>query len=583
MRRLTMPEVIVTNPAEDAAQRALDEVFKCIRDKKSFRLEAGAGAGKTYSLIKALQLIIDEEGAILARRCQKVACITYTNVATEQVTKRTDANSIVLASTIHSFCWEICKSFQPALRTEVMKISPLADKIIGVGGIGARRIAYDLGHRHITNDEVLLHHDDVLSIMVLLMEIPKFRRILAARFPVLFIDEYQDTNASFAQSLIQHFVGPCEGPLIGLFGDSWQKIYKAGAGYIDHENLYFIGKKANFRSVSAIVNVLNRIRPDLAQEVSDPAAVGTVIVYHSNGFTGNRQTGSHWAGDLPSEEGHKYLSTLREKLVNDGWCFETGSTKILMLTHNTLATEQNYSRLWDIFPYNDSLLKKEDPLIAFLADTVEPACAAFLARRFGQMFSIIGRESGKLSGLSEKQDWARDMQHLVVLRETGTIGDVINLLKTTQKPILPSSVLEFERQLSRATHDEIQACSTLSQFERFRLLQYSEFMALASFINNHTPFATKHGVKGAEFENVLVVLGRGWNQYNWSQFLEWFPDQYPPNKNESYIRNRNLFYVACSRPKKNLVLLFTQLLSTGALATLERWFGAENIHEFNPT
>ena len=26
---------------------------------------------------------------------------------------------------------------------------------------------------------------------------------------------------------------------------------------------------------------------------------------------------------------------------------------------------------------------------------------------------------------------------------------------------------------------------------------------------------------GAEFENVLVVFGRGWNNYNWNDFLEW--------------------------------------------------------------
>ena len=71
-----MPEVLVANPAEVAAQRALDEMFRCIRERKSFRLEAGAGAGKTYSLVKALQLIIDEEGAHFVRRHQQDESIT---------------------------------------------------------------------------------------------------------------------------------------------------------------------------------------------------------------------------------------------------------------------------------------------------------------------------------------------------------------------------------------------------------------------------------------------------------------------------------------------------------------------------
>lgn len=35
-----------------------------------------------------------------------------------------------------------------------------------------------------------------------------------------------------------------------------------------------------------------------------------------------------------------------------------------------------------------------------------------------------------------------------------------------------------------------------------------------------TSFATQHSVKGAEFENVLVVLGGGWNHYNWPLLLE---------------------------------------------------------------
>ena len=41
--------------------------------------------------------------------------------------------------------------------------------------------------------------------------------------------------------------------------------------------------------------------------------------------------------------------------------------------------------------------------------------------------------------------------------------------------------------------------------------------------------------------------------------------------------DRNLFYVACSRPQKRLAILFTQLLSPGAMATLENWFEADAV------
>jgi DNA helicase II / ATP-dependent DNA helicase PcrA len=577
-----MTDVLVVNPAEVAAQRSLDEMFRCIRDRKSFRLEAGAGAGKTYSLVKALQYIIDEDGGRLVRRHQRVACITYTNVATDEVTRRTDGNHAVQASTIHSFCWEMLKSFQAVLRIEVMNIPQLAEKINEVGDIGTRQICYDLGHRRVTETEVLLHHDDVLKLMVALMERLKFRRILASRFPVIFIDEYQDTDSAFAESLIRYFVAPNEGPLVGLFGDSWQKIYRTGAGLIEHANLQLIKKEANFRSVPNVVNILNRIRTDLPQYVSNPVAVGSAKVYHSNGFVGQRQTGGHWGGDLPSNDAHRYLSALRGVLTSDRWDFSPQNTKILMLTHNVLAAEQHYSQILGVFEYSDSLLKKEDPHIEFLVDIVEPVCAAFSARKFGEMFSVIGRKVGRLSNFAEKRDWTRDLQRLVELRTTGTIGEIIDLLRETRKPILPDTVIKTEKKLAEATRDEIDASRILRQIEQLRRLPYSELIALAGFINDHTPFSTKHGVKGAEFENVLVVLGRGWNQYNWNQFLEWFPNRYPQDKDESYIRNRNLFYVACSRPKKNLALLFTQELSSIALCTLESWFGSENIFAFAP-
>ena len=577
-----MPEAVALSPAEAAAQEALDQMFQCIHERRNFRLEAGAGAGKTYSLVKALQRIIDDEGPELIRRHQKLACITYTNVATDEVTKRTDGHPAIQASTIHSFCWELCKNFQSILRQEVLKIPRLNEKIEEAGGIGGQRVGYDLGHRRVTEEEILLHHDDVLKLMVALLELPKFRRILTARFPVIFVDEYQDTDAEFANSLIQNFVDAREGPLIGLFGDSWQKIYRTGAGAIEHDNLHPIGKEANFRSVLAVVDVLNRIRPDLPQEVSDPAATGTVKVYHSNNFGGQRQTGGHWGGDLPAEDAHAYLTALREQLTNSGWDFSPRKTKILMLTHSILAAEQNYRQILDVFEFNDSLFQKEDPHIAFFADTVEPACAAFAAGKFGEMFSVIGRKVGRLTNMADKRAWARNMQRLVELREAGTIGEVIDLLKETRRPRLPDAVMRTERRLAEAGREEIDESRTLRQIEKLRPLPYTELISLAEFINDHTPFSTKHGVKGAEFENVLVVFGRGWNQYNWNQFLEWFPDRYPANKEDSYVRNRNLFYVACSRPRKNLSLLFTQELSADALNTLEEWFGPENISDFIP-
>ena len=563
-------------PAEQAANKAIQSVFQSIRECKNFRLEAGAGAGKTYTLVEALRFVLRERGLKFLKLQQQIACITYTNVASEEITSRTDGHPAVHSSTIHAFCWLLIKAFQPYLRSNLSTIEGWPERLEEVGGIGQRRIEYDLGHRRAKPEDsaVYLGHNDVLELTVSLMEQPKFRTLMAARFPILFIDEYQDTNAAFAQSLVRHFIEPKQGPLIGLFGDSWQKIYGDGCGLVSHGNLTAIGKEANFRSTTAIVDVLNKMRPDLPQRVRNPGLIGSAVVYHSNAWNGTRRTGSHWDGDLPPDQGHKYLEMVRHRLANEGWDFSPGTTKILMLTHNILATEQNYSNLAGVFQYNDSFIKKEDPHIAFFADTLEPLCVAYLAQRYGQMFSILGTSSATILTLDNKREWTDDMNRLIELRDSKTIGDIIDYLKIARYPGLSDAVRDREAALSKASAEAVAESRSLSELGKLRAIPYKEVVFLAQFLSEHTLFSTKHGVKGAEFENVLVVLGRGWNQYNWKQFLEMHGNLIPANRVAAYERNRNLFYVACSRPKNRLALLFTQLLSPAALATLSDWFGA---------
>ncbi len=566
---------VVPSPAEEAAQEALEKVFTCIRQRKSFRLEAGAGAGKTYSLVKALRLVIDEQGIELERRSQRVACITYTNIASNQITSQTDRHPVVHSSTIHSFCWSLINGFQPFLRRKLPELGKWHERLDEIGGIGERAVSYDLGHPRAKPDDpsVFLGHDDVLALAVSLMEEKKFRNVLTSRFPIVFIDEYQDTNGDFAQSLLTHFIATKTGPLIGLFGDSWQKIYGDGCGLIDHSNLTIIGKEANFRSAKTIVNMLNRMRPELPQQVKDPNATGTVAVYHTNEWTGTRRTEGNWAGDLPAQDAHNYLQAVRTLLQAAGWDFSPQKTKILMLTHNVLAAEQNYSGIAGAFRYNDSFAKKESPHIAFLVDVVEPACAAYENKRFGEMLSVLGARSLTINSSDDKREWAETMNGLLAIRQTGTIGQILDYLRDTECPPLPRAVRDTEMELSRASSEEIDESRTLNEINKLRKVPYQEIVTLTQYLSEYTPFSTKHGVKGAEFENVLVVFGRGWNQYNWDKFLEWSQQGVPADKQAAYERNRNLFYVVCSRPKRRLALLFTQKLSSSALKTLSQWFG----------
>lgn len=573
-----MTSELALNPAEQASEEALERIRTCLVEGRSFLLEAGAGAGKTYSLIETLKYLIADRGNDLVSKHQQIACITYTNVAADEITSRTDSHPAIHSSTIHAFCWSLIKDFQPFLREKLPDIAAWIDKIDEAGGIENQRVIYDLGYRRIDDTEITLHHDDVLSLVVKLLHVSKFKALFSKRYPILFIDEYQDTEIQFSETLKTCFLDTNVGTIIGFFGDHWQKIYGTGCGKIEHPNLEEIGKEANFRSVPVIVNSLNRLRSDLPQQVRDPDAQGMLSVFHTNNWRGNRRTDNHWQGDLPSEVAREYFENIKTQLGEDGWDFSPEKTKILMLTHKLLATQQGYSSIEKTFRYNDAFIKKENSHIAFLVDMLEPVCIAYENKCFGEMFSLLGRRTPLLTSHRDKVTWARDMDALLVLRQSGTIGEVIDHLIQTRRPRLPDSVESKERKLIEWLQEEDREESrSLSELNKLRTIAYSELIALSNFLNDSTPFKTKHGVKGAEFENVFVVFGRGWNHYNFNQFLEWAGGNVPSGKEATFERNRNLFYVACSRPKKRLCLLFTQELSVDALQTLSNWFGNDSI------
>jgi len=568
------------SPAEVASRRALEAMYACLEAGESFRLEAGAGAGKTYSLIKALRFLVERNQRILPRRSQKIACITFTNVAKDEIAARTDRNPLVFCETNHAFCWSLINGFQKSLRTLVEVMPTWQERIVEAGGsLGGRVIEYSLGHRSICEGRVSLHHDDILPLTISLMDHAKFRRIVTDRFPIILVDEYQDTDADWIEAIKTHFLGQPGSPLFGFFGDHWQKIYGNGCGKLEHPDVTEIGKEANFRSVKTIVDCLNRMRPELRQFVEDPAAVGRVRVFHTGNWTGQRQTGAHWGGDLPSPEGHDALERVKANLVEDGWDLSPSDTKILMLTHRLLASEQGYSSLPATFRFKESFTKKEDAHIAFFVDELEPACDAFVARKYGAMFEALGGAVPLMRSHADKAFWNEAMTGLVALRETGTVGQIVDYLRAQRRPRLPEAIEKRERDLR--TFDRtagIEMPPALAELEKFREVPYVEVKALRSYLDGHSPFETKHGVKGAEFENVLVVIGRGWNQYNFGEMLELAGAQVvPAAKQAAFERNRNLFYVACSRPKRRLALLFTQQLSPMALRTLEHWFGADVI------
>lgn len=108
-------------------------------------------------------------------------------------------------------------------------------------------------------------------------------------------------------------------------------------------------------------------------------------------------------------------------------------------------------------------------------------------------------------------------------------------------------------------------------YNRVKDVQYSEFQKLYDYLEGKTPFSTQHKTKGAEFNNVLVILDNGnWNNYN-------FTNLFIGGGSESVMeRTRKIFYVCCTRAKENLAVFYHNP-TPAVLDKAKEWFEERNI------
>lgn len=109
---------------------SITELFRCSKAFKSVVFNSGAGSGKTYALVECLKYIISCNRENLKSHNQKVACITYTNVAAEHIKKQIGASDVVEISTIHERVWGIIKKQKNVLlKLHIEKLSSEIDAI----------------------------------------------------------------------------------------------------------------------------------------------------------------------------------------------------------------------------------------------------------------------------------------------------------------------------------------------------------------------------------------------------------------------------------------------------------------------
>lgn len=91
------------------------DIFDAIDNCQNIIFNAGAGAGKTYSLIESLRYIINNKAEKLAHHNQNIICITYTNVATNEIKERLGNTKLVKVSTIHERLWDLISLYRKQL------------------------------------------------------------------------------------------------------------------------------------------------------------------------------------------------------------------------------------------------------------------------------------------------------------------------------------------------------------------------------------------------------------------------------------------------------------------------------------
>lgn len=377
--------------------------------------------------------------------------------------------------------------------------------------------------------------------------------VFASKYPLILIDEYQDTNKNIINKFIKYFISKNAGPQFGFFGDAWQTIYQFNnaCGLIEHENLEVINKTVNFRSAPRIVEVLNCLRKDLPQVSAIDSIDGEVIAVTCDDYRGIRQSSSYFNGELPPNVFIERIEEIRKKIQRE--LPEGDSLKILMITHKTLARQQGYEQLLNIL--DQRLKQKDDPFLVFFMDVVEPIYRALKSSNMQLLFETLGISRFPIRKKSDKIQWKVFLSKLEEARKKNA-ADVFNVILQSNLVPIPQGLMEWY-DLYQKNPERIYISGW--PIQSLLNLQYSQFISAIDFLYPQSIFSTEHSVKGDEYDTVVFVISKGWKNYQFEAYAPMITgiSSIPENHKDDYERNRNLFYVCCSRPKKKLVLFIT--------------------------
>ena len=635
---MTEPVAHDPNKADDSVD---DEIYQCLNlaAPRSFFLYAGAGSGKTRSLVNAIDRIRKDSRHDLLLNGKKIAVITYTNAACDEIKTRLDFDQLVEVSTIHSFAWSLIGGFNADIRAWLrVNLAKEIDELKALQARGRAGRASEVRLKSIASktkrladiEEVQrfvyspsgdfrgrdsLNHNEVIGLTSHFLNTkPNLQKILVNAYPVLFIDESQDTNKNLMDAFLA--VQKAQGArfTLGLFGDMMQRIYsdgKVGLAEAIPDDWAKPVKKMNHRCPQRVIRLINRIRADADKQVQQgrtdrPEGMVRLFIVPNGRMT---EAGLEAAVAVQMAEASK-----------DNTWSTIGGYKTLILEHQMAAKRMGfgamYKTLASVDRLNTALLAGEVPALRLFANEVFPVVAAAKAGDDFAVAGVLRKTSPLLSkktllDAGEKQFFflkkaKEGVNALLRLWDSGkspSFQKVLDCVSESRLFLIPDALAVFvtpkpgeaaaieakDAPVAQAVDEEAEEeDSTLKAWREALETPFEQIEGYARYVSDSSDFDTHQGVKGLEFPRVMVVISDEEANGFLFSYSKLFgakekSDRDIQNEQEgletTIDRTRRLFYVTCSRAEESLAIVAYSENPTAvkAMVLKEKWFDEDEV------
>ncbi|WP_066269884.1 UvrD-helicase domain-containing protein [Hydrogenophaga palleronii] len=587
---------------------------------RSFFLFAGAGSGKTRSLVKALDHVRQLHGETLRFRGQRVGVITFTNAACDEINRRLEFDRTIEVSTIHSFAWtligglnhDIREWLRTNLAAEIAELEALeakgrsgtkasAERISKIASKSKRLANLNTVRRFIyspTGDNRgrdALNHSEVIKISATFLQNKStMQSILVGRYPILLIDESQDTNKLLIDALFAVQSSHRERFALGLLGDMMQRIYsdgKEGLGQDLPSDWATPRKRLNHRCPKRVIKLINKIRKVVDGQEQIPrtdSAEGWVRLFILPGDT----------VDKPAAE--RAVAQRMEQLTTDEGWRKTDTYKSLTLEHRMAAKRMGFLEMFvalhEVESFRTGLLDGSLPFVRFFAEQILPLVNAQRRNDRFAVARIVRTSSPLLSGdkLRTTEDQPMQLRHareaidgLMSLWQAGvepTFGDVLRNVASSGLFAVPDALRpNADRDASLDGVEDVDGQEVDRQtkkavaIDEFLAAPFFQIDPYAAYVSGKAHFDTHQGVKGLEFPRVMVIMDDDEARGFLFSYAKLFGGKQAGDT--SVESTRRLFYVTCSRAERSLALVAysTQPDLVRQFVLREQWFEPDEV------